>query len=156
LALVYTTLQSSPIHWTKVGLWNGWQLYNSPFWSRINIVSISRFWLYLSTSSLTSCTQSSWILVRHTCWTLGIPKSSNASLSDVPLTLLRTLWTCLPFKWYTFCDTGLMKGLPWIVSRGNSCDLRVRICVLVADGRLTTFANSTSNQSWSVRYDSVS
>jgi hypothetical protein len=50
LALVYSTLQSSPRHTTEVGLRNGWRWYNSPFWSLTNILAMSTFWSYPSTS----------------------------------------------------------------------------------------------------------
>jgi len=38
LALVYSTLQSSPRCSTDVGQWNGWPWYNSPFQNLINIL----------------------------------------------------------------------------------------------------------------------
>jgi len=156
LALVYSTLQSSPRHSTEVGLWNGWWYYNSPFWSLINIPSRSTFWSYPSTSPLTSCPQSSSICEWNSCPKLGIPKSSDASLSEVNLILLHTPRTCVSLKWYNCCDTGWMMGSSSIVWRRKRWALRVLRHLSVADSRLKTFAESISYQPWSARYDSVS
>jgi hypothetical protein len=50
---------------------------------------------------------------------VGIPKSSDASLSEVNLRLLHTLQTCISLKWYACCDAGQIKGSSWMVWRGN-------------------------------------
>jgi len=110
LALEYSTLQSSSRCSTEVGLWNGWWWYNSPFWSLINILSSSTFWSHPSTSPLTLCPQFSAICDENSCAKLGVPKSSDASLSGVNLILLHTPRTCVSLKWYTCCDTGWIQG----------------------------------------------
>jgi len=79
LALVYSTLQSSPRCWTDIGQWDGWQLYDSLFWRLINILSLSSFWSYPSTSPLTLCPQYSSLCVCNRCPMFEILKSSDAS-----------------------------------------------------------------------------
>jgi len=113
LASVYSTLQSSPRCSTDVGQWNGWQLYGSPFWSLVNILSRSTFWSYPSASPLTLCPQSSSICARNSCPNLGIPKSSDASLSEVNLILQPTTWTWVSLKWCTCGDTWRKNGSSW-------------------------------------------
>jgi len=113
LALVYSTLQSSPRHSTDVGQWNGWQKYNSPLWSLINILSMSTFWSYPTTSPRTLWPQSSSICAWHSRPKLGIPKSSDASLSKVNLILLYTPQILVPLKWCTCCDMGQKNVSSW-------------------------------------------
>ena len=156
LGLVYSTLQSSPRRSLEVGLWNGWWYYNSPFWSVIHILPLSTFWSSLSMSPQTLCPQFSSIWVRNSCSQLGIPKSSDLSLSEINLILLQTPQTCISLKWYTYCDTRRIQGSSWIVWGRNWWTLRVLRRMSVLDSRFKSFAQSTSYQLWSARYNNVS
>jgi len=151
LALGFSTLQSSPRRSTEVGLWNGWWLYNSPFWSLMNILSMRTFWSYLSTSPQMFCCQSSSIRMWNRCGKLDIPKSSDASLSEVNWILWHTQRTHVSLKWYTGCDMGRIKGSCWILWRRTRCALHVLPRVSVVDSRLKTFAESIVYQPWSAR-----
>jgi hypothetical protein len=156
LALLYSTLQSSPRRSTAVWLWNGWQLYNSPFGSEINILSRSTLWSYPSRSPLSLCPQPRSIYAQNSSATLGIPQSSDASLSEVNVITLHNVQTRLSLKWYTWCDTGRIMGSPGIVWRRTRWAVRVFYRLCVANSRLRTFAESISSQPWSARYDSFS
>jgi len=117
---------------------------------------MSTFWSYPSTSPQTLGPHSCSISASNSCPRLGIPKSSDASLSEVNLTLPHTPRTCVTLKWYTCCDTGHRKGLCWIVWWRNRWALCVLCHLSLADSRMKTFAESTSYQPWSARYDIVS
>jgi len=156
LALVYSTLRSSPRCSTDVRQWNGWWSHYRPCLSWINILNMSKFWSYLSTSPLNSCPQSSSICVQNSCPKLGIPKSSDASLSKANLILLHTPRICSSLKWYTWCGTGWTMGSSCIVWRCNRWALRVLSHLSVENSRLKTFAESILYQPWSAKYDSVS
>ena len=155
LALVYSTLQSSPRCSTEVRLWNGWRSYNSPLWCLMIELSMSTISSYLSMSAQTLGPQSASLWAQNHCSTLGIPKSSDASLSGINMILLYTPLTCVSPKWYTCFDTELIKGSSWIVWRRDRWAMCVLCRIFVVDSRLKTVAESTSYQPWSVRYDSI-
>jgi len=156
LASVYSTLLSGPRRSTDVGQWiRGW-LYNSPFWRLINILYLSAFWSYPSTSPQTLCHHLSLLCARNGCPKSGIRKSSDASLSEVNLILLHTLWTGVSLKWCTCCDMRQKNGSSGQCWRGRRYGLRGFSCVSVADSRLKTLAESISYQPWMARWDSVS
>jgi hypothetical protein len=85
-----------------------------------------------------------------------MPKSSDASLTEVKLILLHTSQTCVSLKSYTCCDTGRIMGSSWIVWRHNRWNLLILCCLSVADIIWKTIAESISYQPWSARYDTVS
>jgi hypothetical protein len=98
LASGYSTLQSSSRFSTDVGQWHGWRYYDSPFWSSINILSMSTFWSYPNTSPVTSGPQLSSMCVQSSCPKLGIPKSTDTSLSEVNWILVYTPQTWVFLK----------------------------------------------------------
>jgi len=101
LPLVYSTFQSSIWCSTDSGQWNGWWDYNSPCWRLINLLSVSIFWSYPSTSPQTLCHHSMSICTWTTHWTLDIPESTNASLSQIDWLLLCAAQTHVVLVWYT-------------------------------------------------------
>jgi len=88
LALVFSTLQAYPRCSTEVDQWNSWPLYNSTFWSILNMVSMRTFWSYAVTSPLPLWPQFSSIWAWNRCSIWGITKPTDASLGEVNWMLL--------------------------------------------------------------------
>jgi len=153
---VCSTLQPCSIQSIQVGLWNGWQQYDSPFWSVTKIQSMSTFWSYPNANPLCVFPQSSSSCWRNSFPKLGSPKSNNASLSEVNFIHWHTPWSWGFYKWHTCCDTEWKMGWLWHCwrcIRWAPCELHSEY---VADSSLKSCTESMSYQSSSMRYGSVS
>jgi hypothetical protein len=154
LTLVNSTVQSCPRWSTGVGWWNGWQYYNSWFWSWIIILPLSTFWSYPTTSPLVSSPLSSSIFVWNSSPNLGNHKSSEASLSKVNLILLHMPQTWCSLKWCACGNLEQKNDLSWQCWRCKWGAAGIYCHVLVVDSWLQTVAEAVSYQSWRARWDS--